>query len=142
MLVLVQGTKAAQLNGTYTQARANDTLHDALDNMASRGTPVLAVDNGHVAKLFFSKPGGLTLYQFDTAGKYAYDYAYLNGYASGLPEGAMLRKGQVIGYLRSTGNALLDAPHRHFAIFRRGQERQWWRGTPLNAFLLWLNWRR
>ena len=34
MLVLMQGTKAAQLNGTYTQARANGTLHDALDIMA------------------------------------------------------------------------------------------------------------
>ena len=133
----VQGVVAAQLSDTYTQARAAGAPHEALDIMAARGTPVLAVEDGKVARLFPSKPGGITIYQFDPASNYAYYYAHLDRYAEGLAEGASLRKGQVIGYVGSTGNASPDAPHLHFAIFKLGTERQWWRGTPLNPYLVW-----
>ena len=105
--------------------------------MAPRGTPVLAVEDGRVAKLFLSKAGGITVYQFDPVSNYAYYYAHLDRYADGLTEGASLHKGQVIGYVGSTGNASPDAPHLHFAIFKLGPERQWWRGTPLNPYLVW-----
>lgn len=133
----VSGVSAAQLTDTYTQSRAAGRPHEAIDIMASRGTPVFAVEDGPVAKLFLSKPGGITLYQFDPAGNYAYYYAHLDRYAEGIAEGTSLRKGQVIAYVGSTGNASPDAPHLHFAIFRLGPEKQWWRGTPLNPFLVW-----
>ena len=137
LVLPVPTVPASRLSDTYSQARAAGAPHEALDIMAPRGTPVLAVEDGLVAKLFLSKPGGITLYQFDPAGEYAYYYAHLDGYAGGIAEGASLRKGQVIGYVGSTGNASPDAPHLHFAIFRLGPERQWWRGTPLNPFLVW-----
>ena len=133
----VQGVMPAQLSDTYTQARAAGAPHEAIDIMSARGTPVLAVEDGKVAKLFLSKPGGITIYQFDPASQYAYYYAHLDRYAEGLTEGASLRKGQVIGYVGSTGNASADAPHLHFAIFKLGPERQWWRGAPLNPYLVW-----
>ena len=133
----VQGVMPAQLSDTYTQARAAGAPHEAIDIMSARGTPVLAVEDGKVAKLFLSKPGGITIYQFDPASQYAYYYAHLDRYAEGLTEGASLRKGQVIGYVGSTGNASPDAPHLHFAIFKLEPERQWWRGTPLNPYLVW-----
>lgn len=133
----VTGVSAAQLSDTYTQARAAGTPHEAIDIMAARGTPVLAVEDGRVAKLFLSKAGGITLYQFDPGGNYAYYYAHLDAYADGIAEGGNVRKGQVIGYVGSTGNASPDAPHLHFAIFKLGAEKQWWRGTPLNPFLVW-----
>ncbi len=133
----VSGVGAAQLNDNYTQQRAGGVDHEALDIMAPRGTPVLAVEDGRIAKLFLSKPGGITLYQFDPSGTYAYYYAHLDGYADGIAEGGTLRKGQVIGYVGSTGNASPDAPHLHFAIFKLGIEKQWWRGTPINPFLVW-----
>ena len=133
----VQGVTPAQLSDTYTQARAAGAPHEALDIMSARGTPVLAVEDGKVAKLFLSKPGGITIYQFDPGSQYAYYYAHLDRYAEGLTEGASLRKGQVIGYVGSTGNASADAPHLHFAIFKLGPEKQWWRGTPLNPYLVW-----
>ena len=133
----VTGVSAAQLNDTYTQARAAGAPHEALDIMAPNGTPVLAVEDGRIAKLFLSKPGGITLYQFDPGGEYAYYYAHLDRYADGIAEGVSVRKGQVIAYVGSTGNALPEAPHLHFAIFRLGPERQWWRGTPINPFLIW-----
>ena len=137
LVLPVQGIDSARLSDTYTQARAAGLPHEALDIMAERGTPVLAVEDGEVVKLFFSKSGGITLYQFDPDRRYAYYYAHLDRYAEGVREGSKLRKGQVIGYVGSTGNALPGAPHLHFAIFTLGPERQWWRGTPLNPFLVW-----
>ena len=137
LTVPVQGVVAAQLTDTYTQARAAGAVHEALDIMAERGTPVLAVEGGEVVKLFTSKSGGITLYQFDPSKQYAYYYAHLDRYAEGMREGTRLRQGQVIGYVGSTGNALPDATHLHFAIFLLGPERQWWRGTPLNPFRVW-----
>jgi len=133
----VQGVTPAQLSDTYTQSRAAGAPHEAIDIMSARGAPVLAVEDGKVAKLFLSKPGGITIYQFDPGSQYAYYYAHLDRYADGLAEGASLRKGQVIGYVGSTGNASPDAPHLHFAIFKLGPERQWWRGVPVNPYLVW-----
>jgi murein DD-endopeptidase MepM/ murein hydrolase activator NlpD len=133
----VKGFTAAQLSDNYTQGRAGGALHEALDIMAARGTPVLAVEDGRIAKLFLSKPGGITLYQFDPGGEFAYYYAHLDAYADGIAEGGILRKGQVIGYVGSSGNASANAPHLHFAIYKLGPEKQWWRGAPLNPFLVW-----
>lgn len=135
----VSGVSAAQLTNTFTQARTGGRAHEALDIMAPRGTPVLAVEDGRVTKLFFSKYGGTTLYQFDPGAEYVYYYSHLDRYAEGLVEGETVRKGQLIGYVGSTGNALPNAPHLHFAVFRLGPERQWWRGTPINPFLIWRN---
>ena len=131
------GLSAAQLSDNYTHARAGGAAHEALDIMAPRGTPVVAIDDGRIAKLFSSKTGGITLYQFDPTGEYAYYYAHLDRYAEGIAEGDNLRKGQLIGCVGSTGNAQPDAPHLHLAVFRLGPERQWWRGTPINPFLIW-----
>jgi peptidoglycan LD-endopeptidase LytH len=126
------------LQDTYLQARGGGVrAHEALDIPASRGTPVLAVEDGRIAKLFLSKPGGRTIYHFDDALEFSYYYAHLDGYADGLREGMRVRKGQVIGYVGSTGDAAPESPHLHFAIFRLGPERQWWRGTPINPFGVW-----
>lgn len=85
-----------------------------------------------------SRPGGKTIYQFDKASEFAYYYAHLDGYAPGLREGMPVRKGQVVGYVGSTGNAATLSPHLHFAVFRLGAEKRWWQGTPLNPFDIWV----
>ena len=125
-----------QLQDTYAQTRGSERQHEALDILAAAGTPVLAVADGHIEKLFTSVQGGLTIYQFEPTGRYAYYYAHLQGYAAGLAEGQQVRRGEVIGYVGSTGNANPAAPHLHFAVFALGPERQWWKGTPLNPYPL------
>ena len=133
----VQGVLPSALRDTFGDGRDNNGRgHEAIDIMAPRGTPVLAVDDGRIVKLFTSQPGGLTVYQFDPSGQLAYYYAHLDAYAPGLAEGQQLRRGSLIGYVGSSGNANPDAPHLHFAMFRLGPEKQWWKGEPINPFQL------
>ena len=130
----VQGVAREDLVDTFGHARSQGRRHDAIDIMARAGTPVLAVEDGRIAKLFLSKPGGLTIYQFDPSGRYSYYYAHLQRYADGLREGQQVRRGEVIGYVGSTGNARADAPHLHFAIARLPADRAWWKGEALNPY--------
>jgi murein DD-endopeptidase MepM/ murein hydrolase activator NlpD len=136
LLVPVQGIKSAQLTDTFYQPRGEQRQHEALDIMAPTGTPVVAVADGKVAKLFHSKPGGLTVYQFDPTGQFAYYYAHLDRYADGIAEGMEVKRGTLIGYVGVTGNSDPNAPHLHFAVVALTPEKQWWKGTPLNPFPL------
>ena len=134
LLLPVQGIDRGQLADTFTDARSEGRLHDAIDIMAPTGTPVLAVADGHVEKLFDSERGGLTVYQFEPSGRFAYYYAHLDAYAPGLAEGQAVTRGQVIGTVGSSGNASDEAPHLHFAIFRLGPEKRWWEGEAINPY--------
>jgi len=134
LLLPVQGITAAQLQDTFTDARSQGRVHDAIDILAAEGTPVLAVADGTIEKLFDSERGGLTVYQFEPGGTYCYYYAHLQRYADGLAEKQVVKRGDVIGYVGHTGNASPDAPHLHFEIHRLGPEKQWWKGESLNPY--------
>ena len=131
----VDGVDRKDLRNTFAEARGSRT-HEALDILAPRGTKVRAVEDGRVQKLFTSKAGGLTIYEFDPTETFAYYYAHLDRYEDGLREGQMVKRGDVIGYVGSTGNASPDAPHLHFSIFRLGPEKRWWKGDPINPYLV------
>jgi peptidoglycan LD-endopeptidase LytH len=129
----VNGVRVEQLVPTFDEARG-DRPHEAIDIMSPRGTPVVATEDGRIAKLFWSKAGGHTIYQFDPAERYVYYYAHLDRYADGLAEGQAVTRGQTIGYVGSTGNAKADAPHLHFAIFLLTPEKRWWDGAALDPY--------
>lgn len=139
LIVPVSGIAATALADTFGDARDGERQHEALDIMAPAGTPVVAAADGHVEKLFTSDKGGLTIYQFEPSGRYAYYYAHLERYAPGLAEKQQVKQGEVIGYVGSTGNANPAAPHLHFAIFVLGPERQWWKGTAIDPYPLLRN---
>jgi murein DD-endopeptidase MepM/ murein hydrolase activator NlpD len=131
----VEGADDDDLRDTFSDSRGGGRAHEALDIMAPRHTQVLAADDGVIKKLFNSKGGGgITIYQFDPTETYSYYYAHLDHYASNLREGQRVRRGDVIGYVGSTGNASPNAPHLHFAIFRLGPGREWWKGEPINPY--------
>jgi peptidoglycan LD-endopeptidase LytH len=134
LLVPVQGIAPEALSDTFDDARGAGRIHDAIDIMAPRNTPVVAVEDGRVAKLFTSDQGGLTIYQFDPTETYSYYYAHLDHYAPGLKEGNRVARGQVIGYVGSTGNASPEGPHLHFAISRLGPDKKWWQGEAINPY--------
>jgi len=110
--------------------------HEALDIMVPRGTPVRAVDNGRIAKLYRGPMAGISVYQFDAATTRVYFYAHLDRYAPGLKEGQAVARGDVIGYAGSTGNAPESAPHLHFAIHELGPDKRWWKGKAINPYSL------
>ena len=132
--VPVDGVDRDELRDTFADVRGSNRAHEAIDIMAPRGTPVVAAQDGTIAKLFTSEAGGLTIYQFDASGTFCYYYAHLDGYAPGLREGQAVKRGELLGHVGSTGNASADAPHLHFAIFRLTPERQWWKGEPINPY--------
>jgi peptidoglycan LD-endopeptidase LytH len=134
LTIPVEGVRRSALRDTFSETRGSNRAHEAIDIMAPRRTPVVGAQDGTIVKLFTSKAGGLTIYQFDTSQTFCYYYAHLDGYADGLQEGSRVRKGQLLGYVGSTGNASADAPHLHFAIFRLTPERQWWKGEPINPY--------
>lgn len=136
LLIPVQGVSADQLDDTFNDIRSGGRPHEAEDIMAARGTPVLAASNGTIEKLFASERGGLTIYEFDPSRTHAFYYAHLDRYANGLSEGNEIKRGQVIGYVGSTGNASPGAPHLHFAIFVLGPEKHWWAGTAIDPYPL------
>lgn len=129
----VQGVPRTALVDSFHQAREGHE-HEAVDILAPRNTPVLAVEDGTIAKLFLSKAGGNTIYQFDPSGEYCYYYAHLERYADGLKDGDRVSRGQVIGYVGTSGNAPKNTPHLHFAIFRLTPERHWWEGTAIDPY--------
>lgn len=134
----IEGYRLMDLKDSFHETRGGVRRHEALDILAPRGTPVLAVDEGAVVKLFTSEQGGLTVYQFDARERFCYYYAHLDRYAEGLREGTILKRGGRVGYVGTTGNARPDNPHLHFAIFRLGPEKRWWEGTALNPFPLFV----
>jgi murein DD-endopeptidase MepM/ murein hydrolase activator NlpD len=137
LLTPVQGMRAGQLLDTYSQARSGGRVHDAIDIMAPRGTPVIAAAAGTVEKLFFSHGGGgITAYVRSPDRQWIYYYAHLDGYAPGLREGQSVAQGGAIGFVGSTGNASPAGPHLHFAIVRMGPADRWWQGTPINPYPL------
>ena len=121
--------KREAIQDTFHDTRGGGGKHEAADIMAQRGTPVMAVVEGNVVKLFNSKKGGITVYQYDNAQKYCYYYAHLDKYAEGLKEGMLLRKGDTLGYVGSTGDAQANNPHLHFAILELGPDRHWYEHT-------------
>jgi murein DD-endopeptidase MepM/ murein hydrolase activator NlpD len=132
----VQGVTPNQLVDSFHDARDGTRQHEAIDILAPRGTPVLAVEDGTIARLFLSKAGGNTIYQFDPSQEYCYYYAHLDRYAPGISEHRAVKRGELLGYVGSTGNASPDAPHLHFAVFRLGPEKVWWKGDALNPYPL------
>lgn len=128
------GLKRSQIIDTFDQARSGGRRHEATDIMADRGTPIHAVQDGTIKKLFLSKAGGITIYEFDIPEIYCLYYAHLDRYAPGLREGMSVKKGDVIGYVGSTGDASPAAPHLHFAIVKLGPDKKWWEGTSINPY--------
>ena len=135
MIIPVAGVDRSALHDMFNEVRG-DRRHEAIDIMAPRGTPVIATDNGMVKKLFTSVPGGLTIYEFDPAQRFCYYYAHLDRYADGLHEGQPLHRGDVIGYVGTTGNAPKDTPHLHFAVIRLDPNKRWWKGSYIDPYPL------
>jgi murein DD-endopeptidase MepM/ murein hydrolase activator NlpD len=127
----VLGVVKAQLKDSFDEGRVGH-IHHAIDILAPRGTPVIAAVDGHIVKLFTSRAGGLTIYEFDRDRQLVYYYAHLDSY--NVSEGVDVRQGDVIGFVGTTGNAPEGTPHLHFAMEKLGPEKVWWRSEAIDPY--------
>ena len=132
------GVDLSKLTSNFDEARGagGARRHDALDILAPRGTPIRSAASGRLLRMFTSKAGGLMVYASDSTERFILMYAHLDGYAPGVHEGMRLQRGDVIGYVGTTGNAPPNTPHLHFAIARVGDVKRWWDGTPVDPLPL------
>jgi murein DD-endopeptidase MepM/ murein hydrolase activator NlpD len=134
LMIPVEGVRTEQLVRSFGDRRGGSRSHEAIDILAPMRTPVVAVEGGTIARLFYSKAGGITIYQFDPTERYCYYYAHLDRYAEGLREGGKVARGQIIGYVGVSGNAPKNTPHLHFAVFRLTEAKRWWEGSPIDPY--------
>lgn len=133
LMIPIAGVQPSELRDTFHEPRGGGTrMHEALDIMAPRGTPILSATPGRVLKLHNSKDGGLMVYAADSSNRFVLMYAHLDHYAEGMRDGVTLQRGQVIGYVGSTGDAQPNAPHLHFAIAHPSDVKLWWTGTAID----------
>ena len=136
--VPIDGVEIESFKGGFAERRGSRP-HEAVDILSPRNTPILAVDNGTIAKLFDSKAGGHTIYQFDATGHIAYYYAHLEKYAEGLHDGQVVKQGDVLGYVGTSGNAPPNTPHLHFGVFELDDSGRWWKGKALDPYQVFKN---
>jgi murein DD-endopeptidase MepM/ murein hydrolase activator NlpD len=137
LLLPVQGVRAEELRDTFNDSRSEGRVHDAIDIMAPRNSPVVAAADGRVVKLFRSVKGGITFYQLAAADEHiVLYYAHLERYADGLAEGHFARRGETLAYVGDTGNASPGNTHLHFQIYRVSDPKHFWSGDNINPYPL------
>lgn len=137
MIVPVAGVQAKDLIDSFDDMRGATRRHNALDIMAPRNTPALAATEGTILALHNSVAGGLTIYMANRTKRFVLMYGHLDAYRPGLAVGQPVKRGEIIGFVGSTGNANPLAPHLHFQVLRNDDVDDWWKGTPLNPFLIY-----
>ena len=88
-------------------------MHEGVDLVAPTGTPVVAAADGLVVG---AGPNGRygNWVRIEHGGKLASVYGHLSGFARGLQPGMMVSRGDVIGYVGSTGRS--TGAHLHFEL--------------------------
>jgi hypothetical protein len=137
-LIPVEGVDRNKLRDSFLESRGQYARHLAIDIGAPRGTPILATTDGEIVRLTRERRGGITIYQKDDKGRYLFYYCHLSRYAQGLRVGRQVSKGEVIGYVGSTGRT--TGPHLHFSITRLPEdgEDNLRAGLAVNPYLLFL----
>lgn len=114
--VPVEGVRAAQIVNSWQAPRSGKRLHEGQDIFAKRGSIVRSATDGYVARVGESRLGGKTVTVWG-AGRRSYYYAHLDSYAEGLAAGDYVKRGTVLGYVGTTGNAAGTSPHLHFGVY-------------------------
>jgi murein DD-endopeptidase MepM/ murein hydrolase activator NlpD len=131
----VDGVVFSAVRNSFLEDRRSH-VHAAVDILAPRGAAVRAADGGVIGRLARHGSGGITIEQLSDDGRRCFYYAHLEGYASGLREGQQVRRGELIGFVGTTGNAPARTPHLHFAVFALGAEKRCFSGTPVDPYPL------
>ncbi|MEI6742485.1 MAG: peptidoglycan DD-metalloendopeptidase family protein, partial [bacterium] len=112
---------------TWQEARGATRLHEGVDIIANRGTPLLAVSDGTITRAYDAATSSLSgnALRLTTADGTYFFYAHLDSIAPGVAAGTAVKAGQVIGFVGSTGNT--NTNHLHFEVHPKG-------GAAVNPF--------
>lgn len=132
LTIPVAGVRPAELRDSYGAPRSGGRRHAGIDILAAEGTPALAAADGIVVGLDSSALGGISLYLRDTDARTIYFYGHLQRYRAGLKEGDLVRRGDVVAHVGTTGNAPAGTPHLHFSVHTVTDPNRWWRGRNLD----------
>lgn len=104
-------------------------LHEGTDLFADFGTPIVSSEGGRVIKKGTAGAGGISAWVLGDSGN-AYYYAHMQSWARGLSVGQRIERGEIIGFVGDTGNAVGGAPHLHFEIHPGTPRRPGGPGSP------------
>lgn len=119
LLMPVDDAVTAAVHSSFGAPRSGGRLHEGVDIMAPRGTPVRPAAPGFVTRLSTTDLGGISVTLVGDGGV-RYFYTHLDSIAAGLEEGQYVEVTDVIGYVGNTGNAAATAPHLHFGVYLGG----------------------
>ena len=113
----------ANITSHFNEARFHPFLkaylpHTGVDFAAERGTPVRAVGDGVITQAGWNGSYGKAI-DLQHDGRYMSRYAHLHNFADGIRNGVEVKKGQIIGYVGSTGRS--TGPHLHFELYKDQQ---------------------
>jgi len=129
----VLGATTADFSDDWGAPRATTGHHQGIDVFAPNGTPLLAVHDGTLFRVGWNNLGGRRLWLADDFGNLFY-YAHLAGFSPLAREGARVRRGDVIGFVGTSGDAKGTPPHVHFEIHPGGK----WSVPPFPYVTTWL----
>lgn len=91
--------------------------HEGIDIFAPRGTPVIAAEAGFVTRVGDTPRGGKNVWV--RGDQRSFYYAHLDSIAVSI--GNRVTRGEILGTVGNTGNAVTTNPHLHFGIYKSGQ---------------------
>ncbi|MBE0490743.1 MAG: peptidoglycan DD-metalloendopeptidase family protein [Sulfurospirillum sp.] len=117
---LARPVNFTRISSSFTYKRWHPVLkkyraHLGVDYAAPKGTPIKAAGDGKIAFAGTKNGYGKTV-TINHQDSYKTLYAHMNGFAQGIRSGKWVKKGQVIGYVGSTG--LSTGPHLHLGLYR------------------------
>ena len=111
---------------TWQQSRPGGRQHEGVDIMGVKGLALYAVVDGTITKMYGADAAlsGNALRLTASDGTYFF-YAHLDSFAPGIAVGSVVKAGQIVGYMGSTGFA--GSPHLHFEVHPKG-------GAPVSPY--------
>lgn len=121
--LLARPVNNARISSRFTKRRFHPVLkryraHLGVDYAARSGTPIMAAGSGKVIYAGYTRGYG-KLIKIQHNDGYMTLYAHQKSFRRGMQRGKYVKKGQVIGYVGSTG--LSTGPHLHFGLYKNGR---------------------
>ena len=130
----------SSFTNTFNAPRASTTWHHGEDIFATLGAPILAITDGTLFSVGWNDVGGYRVWLRDKQGNQFY-YAHLSAFSPLAVNGAVVKAGDVIGFMGNSGDAAGTPYHLHFEIHPVGMLHMGYDGV-VSAYPYLTAWRR